>query len=154
MLVPVVELYLADLTIWLKWIRLLKDFVSGHGNCSRMSISCWQAFRVPDLWDSVVQIRPQGGWMALMTWGGDMCSCVAEIPNWLPRWTVWGCVWPLRDPGRVLGCSTKEKIRGSEMEQGMGIKSALILNYSRDKNSCPKRSVDVYGSPSSLGQTF
>lgn len=44
--------------------------------------------------------------------------------------------------------------RGSELEQGMGIKSALILNYSRDKNSCPKRSVGDYGSPSSLVQTF
>jgi len=29
---------------------------------------------------------------------------------------------------------------GDGREQGMGIKSALILNYSRDKNSGPRRS--------------
>lgn len=40
------------------------------------------------------------------------------------------------------------------MGQGIGIRSAPILNYSRDKNSCPKRFVDDYGSPSSLVQTF
>lgn len=31
-------------------------------------------------------------------------------------------------------------MEGDGREQGMGIKSALILNYSRDKNPRPKRS--------------
>lgn len=57
--------------------------VMWHGNCSWMSISCWQALRVPDLWDSVVQIRPQGGWMALMTWGEDVLVC-----GWNPKLTT------------------------------------------------------------------
>lgn len=39
-------------------------------------------------------------------------------------------------------------------EQGMGIKSALILNYSRDKNSSLKRSSSPWASPSSLVQFF
>lgn len=112
MLVPVVELYLTDLTILLKWICLLQDFVSRHGNCSWMSISCWQALRVPDLWASVVQIRPQGGWMALKTWGEDMYLCLAEIPDWLPIRTVWGCVWPLNDPGWLFWGAAPERREG------------------------------------------
>lgn len=39
-------------------------------------------------------------------------------------------------------------------EQGMGIKSALILNYSRDKNLSPKRSAGDSASSSSLVWTF
>lgn len=45
-------------------------------------------------------------------------------------------------------------VEGDGREQGMGIKSALILNYSRDKNPGPKRSASDLASPSSLVPTF
>lgn len=44
--------------------------------------------------------------------------------------------------------------QGDGREQGMGIKSALILNYSRDKNPRPRRSVGDSATPSSLLRTF
>lgn len=144
--------------------QLLLDFMSRHGNCSWMSISCWQALRAPDLWDNVVQIRPQGGWVTLMAinimrwrhvlvWGWN--PRLTTVPRTVWGWVVWcGCAWPLHEPVWLFWGAAPERRRGSELEQGIGIKSALILNYSRDKNSCPKRSVGDYGSPSSLVQTF
>lgn len=45
-------------------------------------------------------------------------------------------------------------VEGDGREQGMGIKSALILNYSRDKNPGPKRSAGDSASRSSLVRTF
>lgn len=45
-------------------------------------------------------------------------------------------------------------MEGNGREQGMGIKSALILNYSRDKNPRPKRSAGDSASPSFLVRTF
>lgn len=55
--------------------------------------------------------------------------------------------------GCFRGTAAERRESRSEMEQGMGIKCAPILNYSRDKNSCPERSVGDYGSPSSMVQT-
>lgn len=53
----------------------------------------------------------------------------------------------LRVAGRCLFWRVAQERRtgwaameGDGREQGMGIKSALILNYSRDKNPGPKRS--------------
>lgn len=45
-------------------------------------------------------------------------------------------------------------MKGDGSEQGMGIKSVLILNYSRDKNPAPQRSRDNSTTPSSLVGTF
>lgn len=55
---------------------------------------------------------------------------------------------------RVRRSGGRVAVEGDAREQGMGIKSALILNYSRDKNPGPKRSADDSASPSFSASDF
>lgn len=69
----------------------------------------------------------------------------------------WGA-WPLSDQRDVIFGVWHRRgggdVEGDGREQGMRIKSALILNYSRDKNPGLKRSAGNSASPSSLVKTF
>lgn len=112
-----------SVTILLRWgYFFLPGFMSRHGNCSWMSISCWQVLRAPDLWYTVVQIRPQGGWMALMTVNIMRWRHVL-VCGWNPRLTtvprtvrgsaVWcGCAWPLNDPVCLFWGAARSEEKG------------------------------------------
>lgn len=137
-----------------------------------MSISCWQG--LPglglDLWGAVVSQsegtapRESDGtlWQKIIRWRKETLS---KGQHWRASGQrVNGLLvggWHLTDGWRVVGrclfclCGIWVEegwvaVDWDGREQGMGIKSALILNYSREKNPDPKRSAGNSASPSSL----